>query len=270
MAPTRTPPPAKKACSLMLAPLLLHPVIAPIAAAILGAIFGSFIAALISRWPQDRSVLAGRSHCDSCGALLRPWQLVPIISYIALQGRCATCRAAIGRDTLIIELTAAAIGAVAMALHPGWAGVAIAAFGWLLLPLAWLDFRHFWLPHRLTAALAAGGLITGLAGLGPDWTDRLIGAVAGFAMLWIVAVAYRQLRGLDGLGGGDPLLLGAIGLWLGWQALPMVLLIASGTGLGIALVLQLRGMTLSSDTRFPLGTLMAAAAWPVAWLCPLG
>jgi leader peptidase (prepilin peptidase)/N-methyltransferase len=250
----------------MFAPLLQHPVIAPIAAAITGAILGSFIAALVSRWPQGRSVLSGRSHCESCDTALRPWHLVPVISWLALRGRCATCNAAIGRDALAIELFAAAIGALAFALHPGWAGLGIAAFGWLLLPLAWLDLRHYWLPHPLTLALAIGGLIAGFAGLPPDVTSRLIGAGAGLAMLWGIALAYRTLRGRDGLGGGDPLLLGAIGLWLGWQALPLVLLIASGAGLAIALVLQARGTVLDNATRFPLGTLMAAAAWPVALL----
>jgi leader peptidase (prepilin peptidase)/N-methyltransferase len=87
-------------------------------------------------------------------------------------------------------------------------------------------------------------------------------------MLWIIAIAYRLLRGREGLGGGDPLLLGAIGLWLGWQVLPLVLMLASGAGLGVALILQWRGITLNSATRFPLGTLMAAAAWPVALLYP--
>lgn len=253
----------------MFAPLLHHPMIAPIAAAILGAILGSFIAALVGRWPQGRSVLTGRSHCDSCGVVLRPWQLVPIVSYLALRGRCAACGAKIGRDALVIELLAAMIGMLALALHPGWTGVAVAAFGWLLLPLAWLDLKHYWLPHPLTLALAIGGLIAAYAGIAPDWTSRLIGAVAGFAMLWGIALAYRALRGRDGLGGGDPLLLGAIGLWLGWQLLPLVLMIASGAGLVVALVLQQRGIALSSATRFPLGTLMAAAAWPVALLSSL-
>lgn len=253
----------------MFAPLLHHSVIAPIAAAILGSIFGSFIAALVGRWPQGRSVLTGRSHCDSCGTALRPWHLVPVLSYLALRGRCAACGAAIGRDNLEIELMAAAIGALALALHPGWTGVAIAAFGWLLLPLAWLDYRHFWLPHTLTASLAIGGALAGIAGLAPDWTSRLIGAGAGFVVLWLIAFAYRRLRGHDGLGGGDPLLLGAIGLWLGWLALPLVLMLASGAGLAVALILQRRGIALDSATRFPLGTLLAGAAWPVALLRPL-
>ncbi|GGB67978.1 prepilin peptidase [Blastomonas aquatica] len=252
----------------MLAPLLHHPVIGPFAAAVLGAILGSFIAALASRWPQDRSVMTGRSQCDACGVVLRPWQLVPVFSHLALRGRCASCRAPIGPDSLIIELIAAAIGAIALALHPGWTGVAIATFGWLLLPLAWLDLKHFWLPHALTATLVAGGMMTGLTGLGPDWTSRLIGAGAGFGLLGVIAFAYRQCRGREGLGGGDPLLLGAIGLWLGWQMLPLVLMIASGTGLAIALVLQQNGTKLSGATRFPLGTLMAAAAWPVALFYP--
>jgi leader peptidase (prepilin peptidase)/N-methyltransferase len=249
---------------MMLAQVLHHPALAPLLAAILGAILGSFIAALVSRWPHGKSVLAGRSHCDSCGTVLRPWQLVPVLSHIALRGKCAACGAAIGCDSLVIELMAAAIGAVAIAVHPGAAGVALAAFGWLLLPLAWLDYRHYWLPHALTAALAAGACVTAYAGLSPDWTSRLIGALTGFGSLWIIAIAYRRLRGREGLGGGDPWLLGAIGLWLGWQMLPLVLMVASGAGLAVALGLQRRGVALDSATRFPLGTLMAAAAWPVA------
>lgn len=251
---------------IMFAPLLEHPILAPIAAAILGAIFGSFIGALVVRWPVGRSILAGRSHCDSCGETLRSWQLIPLISYILLRGRCAACGAAIGRQALLVELVSAAIGAASLALHPGAQGLAIAAFGWLLLPLALLDYRHFWLPHPLNAALALGAFVSTLAGLPPDWTSRLIGAGAGFGGLWLVALLYRLTRGREGLGGGDPLLLGAIGLWLGWQALPLVLMLASGLGLAAALVLQRRGHDLDSATRFPLGTLMALAAWPVALL----
>uniref|UniRef100_UPI003593B86C prepilin peptidase n=1 Tax=Blastomonas sp. TaxID=1909299 RepID=UPI003593B86C len=180
---------------------------------------------------------------------------------------CARCGASIGRDALWIELLAASIGALAMAVQPGWEGVALAAFGWLLLPLAWLDLRHFWLPHRLTALLALGGIVSGLAGLAPALTERLIGGIAGFALLWLVAWGYRRARGHDGMGGGDPWLMGAIGLWLGWQALPMVLLGASGLGLIVALVMQRRGGNVTAASRFPLGTLLAIAAWPVGlWL----
>lgn len=248
----------------MFAPLLQHPILAPVAAAILGAIFGSFIGALVVRWPAGRSILTGRSQCDACGAALKPWQLIPLISWALLRGRCAACDARIGWQPLGIELGAALIGAVSLALHPGAQGLAIAAFGWLLLPLALLDFRHYWLPHPLTAMLAFGGIIAAAIGIAPDWTSRLIGAGAGLGGLWLIGLAYRSTRGREGLGGGDPLLLGAIGLWLGWQALPLVLLIASGLGLAVALALQRRGHDLDAATRFPLGTLMALAAWPVA------
>lgn len=253
----------------MFSPLLHHPVIAPIAAAMLGAIFGSFIAALVARWPQGRSIATGRSQCETCGATLAAWQLVPIASYALLGGRCAHCHAPIGRESLLIEIAAATIGAIALALHPGVNGLALAAFGWLLLPLAWLDWKHFWLPHALIAALALGGAMTALCGIAPDWSSRMIGAGSGFGLLWIVAQGYRLVRGRDGLGGGDPLLLGAIGLWLGWQMLPLVLLAASGMGLAAALLMQRSGRTIDTTTRFPLGTLLAAAAWPIAVASPL-
>lgn len=250
----------------MITQLLYHPVIAPTLMGILGAILGSFIAALVSRWPQGRSVLAGRSQCDGCAMVLKPWHLIPVLSFVGLRGRCAACGQRIDRDALWIELIAAGVGALSMMVHPGWHGLAMAIFGWLLLPLAWLDLRHFWLPHLLTLALATAGFGAGTGGIAPDMLSRIIGGCAGFAGLWLVAAGYRHLRGRDGLGGGDPLLLGAIGLWLGWQALPMVLLGASGAGLMAALVMQRRGADISTATRFPLGTLLALAAWPVALL----
>lgn len=248
----------------MFAPLLEHPIAGPAFAAILGAILGSFIGALVARWPAGRSVLTGRSRCDTCGTTLKPWQLIPLLSFVLLRGRCAACGTRIGWQTLGLELVAALIGALALALRPDATGLFIAVFGWLLLPLALLDYRHFWLPHLLTTILALGGLASAAFGIAPDWASRLIGAGAGFGVLWLIALTYRAARGRDGLGGGDPLMLGAIGLWLGWQALPFVLMVASGLGLAVALALQRRGAALDAATRFPLGTLMALAAWPVA------
>lgn len=248
---------------------LYHPVLAPLIAAILGAIFGSFTGALVARWPEQRSVLIGRSHCEGCGKTLGAFELVPIFSWFIQRGRCRSCGAAIGGDALAIELIAAGIGGIAIIAQPGWPGVAIALFGWMLLPLAWLDARHFWLPDRLSLAFALVGLAIALLGFPPTLTDRLVGGVAGFGLLWLIGYGYRRLRGREGLGGGDPKLLGAIGLWLGWQALPLVLLLASFAGLVSAAVMALRGRAITSDRHFPLGTLMAVAAWVLALLGPI-
>ncbi len=151
-----------------------------------------------------------------------------------------------------------------MSAYPGWEGAANALFGWQLIALAALDFEHFWLPDRLTASLAATGLAFGAGGIGVDLRSRLIGGVAGFAALWLIGAGYRRIRGRVGLGGGDPKLLGAIGCWLGWQSLPLVLVAASVIGLLAVLSMAMRGAQVAADTRLPLGTLMALSAWPLS------
>lgn len=241
----------------------------PIALGVFGLIFGSFIATIVVRWPAGKSALRGRSECDSCAKTLGPSELVPVLSYAVLRGRCAGCGAAIKPSHLAIELIALAIGVGAGFVAPGVDGVAGAAFGWLLLLLGALDLTAFWLPNPLTAALAVTGLGMGLVGLGPAIEDRLIGGVAGFASLWMIAVAYRRLRGREGLGGGDPKLFGGIGLWLGWQALPMVLLAASLIGLSAVLGLRAGGYRMKATDRLPLGTMLAVAAWAM-WLGTVG
>ena len=122
-----------------------------------------------------------------------------------------------------------------------------------------------WLPNALTGLLAAAGLATGLAGLDPPLDARLIGGVAGFGVLWLVAWGYKRLRGRQGLGGGDPKLFGGIGLWLGWQALPLVLLAACLIGLAGVLGLMLGGRRVTATDRLPFGVMLAAAAFAV-WL----
>ncbi|HXH16121.1 MAG TPA: A24 family peptidase [Sphingomonas sp.] len=236
---------------------------------VLGAIIGSFVAALVTRWPDGRSVMAGRSACDSCGRTLRAVDLVPLLSALLLRGRCRGCEAAISPVHWRIELVGLVVGVAAGLVAPGPVGIAGAVFGWLLLALASLDLVAFWLPDRLTALLALGGLASGALGVDPLPTDRLIGGAAGFGVLWLVAFGYKRLRGRDGMGGGDPKLFGSIGLWLGWQMLPAVLLIASMIGLGVVLTAQLKGRAMAADTALPFGALLAIAAYP-AWLFMIG
>ncbi|RJF85356.1 prepilin peptidase [Sphingomonas cavernae] len=237
----------------------------PLAGAVAGAIFGSFIANLVIRWPRGEQVMVGRSRCEACGKPLVAAELVPIVSHLIQRGRCRGCGAAIDRKHLAIEIGAALIGASALFASPDLNGVAGAIFGWFLLALAALDAEHFWLPDRLTLPLGVLGLAVGATGLGVPLIDRVIGAAAGFGALAAIALAYRALRGREGLGWGDPKLLGAIGAWLGWQMLPLVLLFASILGLLAVLAQRARGEAVSATTRVPLGALMAVAAWPL-WL----
>lgn len=230
--------------------------------ATLGAIWGSFAGALCSRWPDGRSITRGRSHCDSCGAQIAPYDLVPIISFLVLKGKCRNCGS---RFTVGTEFIGLCIGAMAAFLFSSGQALAVAIFGWLLLPLAILDFWHLWLPNRLLALLVVVGIIFApLSGSSITSTDRAIGGIAGFATLEIVRQLYRIVRRKEGMGAGDPKLLGVLGVWLGWQLLPITVLIASVSGLAVAL-LSGRGREQES-VEYPLGTFLAVAAYIAMFL----
>lgn len=241
----------------------------PVGLGVLGAIFGSFIATLVIRWPEGRSVMRGRSACDACGATVRGRDLVPIVSALVLRGRCRACGASIDSRHVMIELAAFGIGVAAGVVAGGPEAAAGAVFGWLLLALAALDADALWLPDTLTAPLAVAAVLAGACGWEPPIADRLIGGVAGFGVLWLIGAGYRRLRGRPGLGGGDPKLLGGIGLWLGWRMLPPVLVLASLAGLALVLVRHLRGHAVARDDALPFGALLAVAAYP-AWLAMVG
>jgi leader peptidase (prepilin peptidase)/N-methyltransferase len=157
------------------------------------------------------------------------------------------------------------IGIAAILAHPMPLAAVTAILGWWLFLLAALDLEHEWLPDRLTWPLLAAGLAAGWGGFGPSFDSRLIGAASGFVSLFLIARAYRALRGREGLGGGDPKLFAAIGAWLGWTQLPFVLVGAGLLGLAALLLKRLRGGTVEATDRLPLGTLMALAAWPI-WI----
>jgi leader peptidase (prepilin peptidase)/N-methyltransferase len=232
---------------------------------VLGAIVGSFLATILIRWPEGRSAMTGRSHCDGCGVALGAAELVPILSFLVLRGRCRRCGVAIDWRHSGIEVAAGLIGVVAMLAHTLPLAGATMVFGLMLLILAALDAEHQWLPDALTLPLIALGLLFGWAGLGPPLLDRAIGAAAGWLVLAALALLYRRIRGREGLGGGDPKLLAGIGAWLGVLHLPFVLLGAGLLGLAAVVMMRLRGSQVGPATRLPLGTLMALAAWPI-WL----
>ena len=169
--------------------------------------------------------------------------------------------------------------AVASAGAGVWAGLAqpsvaaailTALLGWQLLLIAVVDGEHFWLPDRLTLPLLATGLAAAAILNGLSLADSLAGAAFGFATLWLLARAYRRLRGREGLGGGDPFLLAGAGAWVGWIGLPSVLLWAALAGLSVAAAQVATGRRVSGSDRLPFGVFLAVATW-LTWLFgPLG
>ncbi|HYC98457.1 prepilin peptidase [Brevundimonas sp.] len=229
-----------------------------------GLVVGSFLGLVSLRLPAGEGVVAGRSRCQGCDRRLGWPDLVPVLSYLALRGRCRTCRSAIPARYPMLELAAAAVGlwAALATATPLEAGLT-ALLGWQLLLIAAVDLEHLWLPDRLTLPLLATGLVAAAAVEPVTLPDALLGAAAGFAALWLLGVAYRRLRGRDGLGGGDPILFAAGGAWVGWQGLPFVLLIASLAGVSLVVARRLAGSEVASNDRVPFAPLLGIGIWLV-------
>ena len=234
----------------------------PAFGAVAGLIMGSFLATLVVRWPRGEG-MGGRSTCDGCHLPLGVRDLVPLLSFALARGRCRICRESIDPVHPVVEANCALVGFIAILVSPDAAGVTAALAGWLLVALAALDVRAFWLPDVLTAALAMVAALSAWVVDPPGTIDRVIGGGAAFGSLWLIATLYRWFRAREGLGGGDPKLFGAIGLWLGWQPLPFVLLSASGVGIAAVLVMMARGRAVTGTTRLPFGAALAAAAFAI-------
>ncbi|MBP8232844.1 MAG: prepilin peptidase [Rhizorhabdus sp.] len=232
--------------------------------ALLGVVFGSFIGVIVTRWPQGRSAAAGRSCCDQCGTPLRAPDLIPLVSYMVRRGRTACCGGRIAPVHVVAEAGGLGIGLLSVLLTASLVHALCAAvMGWLLLALALLDLRHFWLPDRLVAALAVAAALPLAVGLPPSLGDRLIGGVAAWLALMAVRLVYKRLRGREGMGAGDAKLFGALGLWLGWRLLPMLLLLAAMGGLVVALAMAVTRGNVDRSSRLPFGLFLALAAWPI-------
>lgn len=239
-----------------------------IAAALLGPFIGSFLGLVSLRLPQGRPVVLGRSACPSCARALGPLDLVPIVSFLLLRGRCRSCGAAIPRRFLALELACPALGVWAVTVHSSAEGFLGALLAWQLLLLAVLDAEHFWLPRSLTIPLIVSGLA--VAAAQGVLADHALGAAIGFAGLSLLARAYRRVRGREGLGGGDAYLLAGGGAWCGALALPSILLIGALAGLAFVLVQRGRGRPVGGDQPVAFGVFLALGTW-LTWLYgPLG
>lgn len=227
---------------------------------------GSFMGVLIIRLPAGQPVVAARSACPRCGTRLTSRDLVPLISFVALRGRCRHCGQPIERFHPQVELAAAAVALWAALIDPDPAGAWVdCALGWTLLTLGWIDWTSFLLPDALTLPLLLAGLGLTLVRAPEALADHCLAAALAYLSFQGLALGYRRLRGRDGLGGGDAKLIAAAGAWCGIAALPFVVLTGAGLGLLAALGLALTGRGVTSRTQIPFGPCIALAFW-LAWL----
>ncbi len=224
---------------------------------------GSFLATAALRLPAAQPIVRARSACPQCGTQLGPRDLVPLLSWVALRGRCRHCSGAIPSYYPGVELAALAIAVWAATVFSGGPLLVAAGLGWGLLLLSLIDRHSFWLPDLFTMPLAAAGLICAALQGGDTLIASALGAALGYAMLAGVAWFYRRVRGREGLGLGDAKLMAVAGAWVGWQGLPMVLLAGSVAALAVVAVMALRRGRLDWQAPLPFGPFLAVGLWLV-------
>lgn len=228
---------------------------------------GSFLGVLIRRLPADLPVGNARSRCDHCATPLGPRDLVPLASWLLARGRCRHCGAPIGEFYPLVELAALAVAVWAGTLDAGAALWLDCLLGWGLLTLAWIDAETFLLPDVLTLPLILIGLGAAWLLQWPPIVDSAAGAAVGYVAFRLVALAYRWVRGRDGLGGGDAKLLAVAGAWLGWQALGNVVLGAALAGILWFVATRPAGRSdeqpVEGPRELPFGPALAIAIWLV-------
>ena len=250
---------------------------------VLGLMVGSFLNVVIHRLPlmmergwqaqckdylgespaeQDPLTLAKpASHCPHCGHKIRFYENIPVLSYLWLRGKCSSCRQAISIRYPLIELLTGVMSAV-IAWHFGFgwqAGTAL-LLTWALIALSMIDADHQLLPDAITLPFLWLGLTLSLFPVFADMRASLIGAIAGYMSLWIVYQLFKLLTGKEGMGFGDFKLLALLGAWLGWQSLPMIILLSSlvGAVLGGAMI-AIQGRDRAQP--IPFGPYLAIAGW---------
>ena len=226
---------------------------------------GSFIGVLILRLPAGAPVAFDRSRCPACGRTLAIIDLLPLVSWLMLRGRCRSCGASLGLFYPMIELAAVGVALWAAASVPATLLWSSCGLGWVLLTLAWIDWRELLLPDVLTLPLIPAGLVVAASVSVLPFTDHLLGAIAGGALPLALRALYFRLRGREGLGLGDVKLLAAAGAWVAWQGLVGVILIGSTVALAAVLGLAVRERRLQSQQPLAFGPFLCLGLWLV-WL----
>ncbi|MCF7716748.1 prepilin peptidase [Aeromonas jandaei] len=207
------------------------------------------------------NLMVPRSACPHCGHAITALENIPLLSWLWLKGRCGECQAPISARYPLVELFTALLSvAVAMVISPGWGTLAALLLTWVLVALTFIDLDKMLLPDQLTLPLLWGGLLFNLIGGFAPLADAVIGAMAGYLVLWSLYWAFKLLTGKEGMGYGDFKLLAALGAWLGWQALPIILLLSSLVGaiIGISLIALRKH---HQGNPIPFGPYLAIAGW---------
>jgi leader peptidase (prepilin peptidase)/N-methyltransferase len=206
------------------------------------------------------NLVVPRSACPACGHRITALENIPVVSWLVLRGKCSACAARISARYPVVELATALLSAY-VAWHFGFTMQAFAAllFVWALIALACIDLDTFYLPDDITLPLVWAGLLVNLFGVFTDLPSAVLGAAGGYLVLWTVYWLFKWATGKEGMGYGDFKLLAAIGAWLGWQALPTVILLSSFVGavIGITLLAVSRR---GRNTPLPFGPYLVAAA----------
>ena len=264
--------------------LLMAPpgdLLAALVACIFGLLIGSFLNVVIYRVPKmmqresenyvahesgkplphgDRfNLMVPRSACPHCGHGITALENIPVLSYLVLRGKCSQCKAPISARYPVIEaITGALSGWLVWQFGGGMTGLAVLVFAWMLIAMTFIDADTQLLPDDLTLPLLWLGLLANLNSTFVPLQEAVIGAVIGYLCLWLIFWAFKLATGKEGMGYGDFKLLAALGAWLGWKMLPVIVLLSSVVGaiVGIALIiLAKRGR----DIPMPFGPYLAAA-----------
>ena len=263
--------------------LASNPLAFVLCAIVLGLLVGSFLNVVVHRLPimmqrdwraQAREFLElpaepastfnlvlPHSHCPHCDHEIRPWENIPLVSWLALRGKCSSCRAPISRRYPLVELLCGLLsGYVAWHFGFSWQAGAMLLLTWGLLAMSMIDVDHQLLPDSIVLPLLWVGLIVNDLGLFASLSDALWGAVAGYLALWSVYWLFKLVTGKEGMGYGDFKLLAMLGAWGGWQVLPLTILLSSVVGAVLGTIL-LRVQKADSGTAIPFGPYLAIAGW---------
>jgi leader peptidase (prepilin peptidase)/N-methyltransferase len=265
--------------------LQLNPNLYIIVAGTLGLLIGSFLNVVIHRLPlmmerewrgecesllnsdstsgelEPFNLMTPRSRCPSCNHEITALENIPVISYVVLGGKCKGCKASISIRYPVIEVTSA-IAAIAVSIHFGFsaAGISALALSWGLISLAAIDIDTQLLPDAITLPLLWAGIIVNYFDVFVSLEESVLGAIFGYLSLWTVFWGFKLVTGKDGMGYGDFKLLAVLGAWLGWQVLPVVIIVSSVVGACVGISMMLFAAH-DKSKPIPFGPYLAIAGW---------